>query len=191
MQLGYGHGAFSGRERSSGQYGGIVEHFTEDVKVGLEKLKTQQIQRYGKERENWAPGRINFLVYPNMVFVGKTTLRTIWPISPGLMEVTGWAIVPKEESKEEQQSRINEIPLFQGPGGFASPDDLEALESSQLGYSAKEVAWNDLSRGMNRPPKPDDEVQLRAFWRQWHADIHGFPQARHMHDLVEEPSSGG
>ena len=126
MQLGHGHGAFSGRERSSGQYGGIVEHFTEDVKVGLEKLKSQQIQRYGKDRENWAPGRINFLVYPNLVFVGKTTIRTIWPVSPGLMEVTGWAIVPKEESKEEQ-----------------------------------------------------------------HADIHGFPQARHMHDLVEEPSSGG
>jgi p-cumate 2,3-dioxygenase alpha subunit len=189
IDIGHGHGAFSGRERSAGQYGGVIDHFTDDVKVRLDKVKAQQIHRYGKEREDWAPGRVNFLVYPNMAFVGKTTLRTIWPVSPGLMEITGWAIVPKNESAEEQQARINEIPLFQGPGGFASPDDLEALESSQLGYAATEVEWNDLSKGMDRAPKPDDELQMRAFWRQWQADMLGLPQARNMHDLTKSASS--
>ena len=31
-------------------------------------------------------------------------------------------------------------------------------------------ADNDLSRGMrNRAPEVTDELQMRAFWRQWHA----------------------
>ena len=58
---------------------------------------------------------------------------------------------------------------FLGPGGYATPDDVEALESCQLGFRNCEVMWNDLSRGMRKSePEITDELQMRAFWRQWH-----------------------
>jgi len=50
---------------------------------------------------------------------------------------------------------------------FATPDDLEALESCQQGFTSGGVEWNDISRGMDRAPQANDEAQMRAFWRQW------------------------
>jgi p-cumate 2,3-dioxygenase subunit alpha len=42
------------------------------------------------------------------------------------------------------------------------------LESCQRGFAAQpDVAWSDISRGMTRVPKPDDEMQIRTFWRAW------------------------
>jgi len=63
-----------------------------------------------------------------------------------------------------------------GPGGFATPDDQEALENCQRGYrNQREVGWNDISKGMPRqgPPKNDDEEQMRCFWRQWRQRMAG------------------
>ena len=60
-----------------------------------------------------------------------------------------------------------------GPGGLATPDDSEALESCQAGFAVKEVEWSDISRGMHRSPKSIDEIQMRGFWRQWHAHLMG------------------
>jgi hypothetical protein len=39
----------------------------------------------------------------------------------------------------------------------------------QRGYkNLHAVAWNDISKGMNREqPGTTDELQMRAFWRQW------------------------
>ena len=59
------------------------------------------------------------------------------------------------------------------PGGVADllarvhPDDAEALESCQQGYTSGGVEWNDISRGMGRDPVASDEEQMRAFWRRW------------------------
>ena len=62
---------------------------------------------------------------------------------------------------------------FLGPGGFATPDDNEALELCQEGFlNNKEVEWNDISKGMNREhPQANDENQMRAFWREWNRRI--------------------
>ena len=48
-------------------------------------------------------------------------------------------------------------------------DDLEVVEACQRGYeTVKEVAYSDVSRGMTRSFANDlDELQMRAFWRQW------------------------
>ena len=58
---------------------------------------------------------------------------------------------------------------FLGPGGFATPDDVEALESCQRAYRNHEQAgWNDISKGMMKAvPATDDEEQMRCFWRGW------------------------
>ena len=137
----------------------------------IERIRKKQVECYGDEAADWAPGRINFLVYPNLALVGKTTLRTIWQVSATSTEVIAWTIVPADESGAALDARVNDVPLLQGPGGFATPDDVEALESCQAGFAAREVEWTDLSKGMQRAPQSSDEAQIRAFWRQWHADV--------------------
>jgi p-cumate 2,3-dioxygenase subunit alpha len=171
LDLGAGHGAFSGLERSAGFYGSSVTPQSDATKNEIERMRRAQVERYGEQRSNWAPGRINLLVYPNFAFVGKTSIRSIWPVTAGTTEVSLWTVVPADETGAALAERVNDIPLFQGPGGFATPDDVEALESCQAGFAARGVAWTDLSKGMHRPPDGGDEDQIRSFWRQWHAQI--------------------
>lgn len=182
LDLGKGHGAFSGLQRSEGAYGSAAIRLDDATRQHIERIRQMQLERYGKELADWAPGRVNFLVYPNLAFVGKTTVRTIWPVGAGATEVIAWTIVPADESGAGLDARVNDVPLFQGPGGFATPDDVEALESCQAGFAAREVEWTDLSKGMHRAPQSSDEVQIRAFWRQWHADVLGLPSPRVAHD---------
>ena len=186
LDLGKGHGAFSGVQRSEGAYGSAATRLADATRQHIERIRQIQLERYGKELADvdWAPGRVNFLVYPNLAFVGKTTVRTIWPVSATSTEVIAWTIVPADESGAALDARVNDVPLFQGPGGFATPDDVEALESCQAGFAAREVEWTDLSKGMQRAPQSSDEVQIRAFWRQWHADLLGLPSPRVAHDRV-------
>ena len=71
-------------------------------------------------------------------------------------------------------TRLDSFLTFLGPGDFATPDDVEALESCQAGFRATETEWSDISRGMLRPaPQSTDELQMRGFWRQWHANMQG------------------
>ncbi|HEX6320526.1 MAG TPA: aromatic ring-hydroxylating dioxygenase subunit alpha [Burkholderiales bacterium] len=186
LDLGKGHGAFSGLQRSEGAYGSAATRLDDATRQHIERIRQIQLERYGKELadRDWAPGRVNFLVYPNLAFVGKTTVRTIWPVGASATEVIAWTIVPADESGAGLDARVNDVPLFQGPGGFATPDDVEALESCQAGFAAREVEWTDLSKGMQRAPQSSDEVQIRAFWRQWHADVLGLPAPRIAHDRV-------
>jgi len=71
------------------------------------------------------------------------------------------------------QQRLANFITFQGPGGFATPDDLEALEACQAGFrTGAGVPGSDISRGMHRehsgqPCCNSDEKQMRAFWRRW------------------------
>jgi hypothetical protein len=66
-----------------------------------------------------------------------------------------------------------ELHHLPGPGGFATPDDLQALEACHAGFRAGAgVPWSDISRGMHRKHsgqscRGSDERQMRAFWRQW------------------------
>ena len=82
----------------------------------------------------------------------------------------------REETGQRLQRRIDSYLTFIGPGGFASPDDVEALESCQVGFRAHpNVQWSDISRGMTRMPTVIDEVQVRAYWRAWAARMDGRP----------------
>lgn len=173
LDLGRGHGAFSGVERSEGAYGSPATRLGEPTRAQLERIRARLLERYGAEIADWQwpPGRVNFLVFPNLAFVGTTTVRTIWPLTATTTEVNAWTIVPADEAGAQLAARVNDVPLFQGPGGFATPDDVEALESCQAGFAAREVEWTDLSKGMRRAPRNTDEAQIRGFWRQWHAQL--------------------
>ena len=74
-------------------------------------------------------------------------------------------------------NRLDSFLAFLGPGGLATPDDSEALESCQAGFQATEVQWSDISRGTLRDPQAVDELQMRGFWRRWHADLMGLAEA--------------
>jgi p-cumate 2,3-dioxygenase alpha subunit len=125
-----------------------------------------------------------FLIYPNFVFhdVAAVTIRYIEPVTPEMTRLTVYAIAPREESKEQIERRLDNFVSFLGPGGFAHPDDLEAIESCQDAFRSG-AEWSDFSRGMNREAQGMDELQQRAFWRQWHAQLQGSRKAPRWDDL--------
>jgi p-cumate 2,3-dioxygenase alpha subunit len=131
------------------------------------------IELHGEERaRRMARLNRNMVIFPNLAIndIMSCTVRTFYPESPSRMRVTGWAIGAKDELAEVRKIRLANFLEFLGPGGFATPDDVEALESCQTGYSAlKEAPWNDISKGMPRgaAAQQDDEEQMRCFWREW------------------------
>ncbi len=128
--------------------------------------------RFGAERAARIAGRNrNILIFPNLVIndIMAITVRSFYPLAPDRMHVNAWALAPREETPAFRERRLFNFLEFLGPGGFATPDDVEALEMCQRGYkNLRGVAWNDISKGMLREtPGTTDELQMRAFWRQW------------------------
>ena len=110
--------------------------------------------------------------FPNLVINdgSAVTVRTFWPVAADRMRVTAWALGPEEESATSRARRLDSFLTFYGPGGLATPDDVEALEMVQKGLSTwREVPWSEMSRGMNKSGDQlnTDEEHLRAFWRHW------------------------
>jgi p-cumate 2,3-dioxygenase alpha subunit len=87
------------------------------------------------------------------------------------MRVRAWALGPREETPSARAIRLDAFLTFYGPGGLATPDDVEALEMVQAGISEtyREVPWSVMSRGMAKAGEQlnSDELHLRAFWLRW------------------------
>lgn len=134
-----------------------------------------------KHGEGWVKrmdGIRNMVIFPNLVIIDLVmgvVIRKIDPISPDYMEVTAWELAPPEEGPDLKRQRLDNFLTFWGPGGLASPDDVEMLESAQKAYgSVKELQWSDISRGMHADvPVQSDEYQMRTFWRQWNEIVTG------------------
>jgi len=154
-------------------------YFGEEKKAHLHALQQRLEERFGR---TWAY-RIaqtsrNLQIFPNLIIndIMAVTVRTFFSVTPEYMEVSAWALAPKDESIEDRALRLDNFLTFLGPGGFATPDDVEMLEACQQGFANREVQWSDISRGMNRAqPVTTDELQMRAFWRRWHELITGRP----------------
>lgn len=145
--------------------------FGEAKKADIAALQQRLEARFGAE---WAyrVGQTsrNLAIFPNLVIndIMSITVRTFFPVSPDYMEVSAWALAPQEENAADRALRLDNFLTFLGPGGFATPDDVEMLESCQKGFANREVAWSDISRGMKREqPQTTDELQMQTFWRQW------------------------
>src|SRR3546814_20756009 len=82
------------------------------------------------------------VIFPNLVIndVMAITVRTFWPTAPDSMEVNAWALAPVEESEWLRKFRLFNFTEFLGPGGFATPDHVEAIENCQVGYQAGRAA---------------------------------------------------
>ncbi len=181
LDLGNGHAVVEYQSAWGRPIAHWVEPFGEHRKEHFAALRRKFDERFGPERA----ARIcetsrNLGIFPNLVIndIMAITVRTFYPVSPDYMEVNAWALAPVEESAEDSALRLDNFLTFLGPGGFATPDDVEMLETCQLGFRNREVAWSDISRGMKRDvPAITDELQMRAFWRRWNHLITE-PQAR-------------
>jgi len=144
--------------------------YGEESRAEIEQLRARLVKRFGTETaiRMMDNGR-NLLIFPNLVIndVMSLTVRLFMPVRPDRMRVTAWAYAPASESPLLRAKRLDAYLTFLGPGGFAAPDDVEALESCQQGYAAGGIRWNELTRGMAREPRATDELQMRAFWRRW------------------------
>lgn len=148
--------------------------FGEDSRKEIERLRTGLVERYGEERaSHMADHNRNLFIYPNLIIndIMAVTVRTFMPVRPDLMMVMAWELAPSEESADLRKYRLDSFLTFIGPGGFATPDDVEALESCQVGFRSGGVEWSDISRGMARAPRAVDEEQMRSFWRRWKSQV--------------------
>jgi p-cumate 2,3-dioxygenase alpha subunit len=150
-----------------------VPAFGERAAPEIEEIRARLEARLGAERAHRiATTSRNLGIFPNLVIndIMAITVRTFHPLAAGRMNVEAWSLAPLGEAPEHRQHRLRNFLTFLGPGGFATPDDIEALESCHRGYASTEEEWNDISRDVAAAePTVTGEHQMRTFWRRWQA----------------------
>lgn len=159
-----------------------VDAFGEDLRPAIEAEARRLEERYGRERAaRMTRLSRNLLIFPNLIIndIMAITVRTFHPVAPGRMNVSAWTLAPVGEPAANRAIRLENFLTFLGPGGFATPDDVEMLESCQRGFANVEVEWSDISRGMKSEVcMPSDELQMRVFWRRWQSMVGGDEASR-------------
>jgi p-cumate 2,3-dioxygenase subunit alpha len=181
IDLGNGHSVVERRATYGRPIAQWISLWGEDARVEIEATYERLVKRYGPERaRRMAKCARNMLIFPNLVLndIMSITVRVFQPAAPGHMDVSVWTLAPREEvGKPALARRLTNFLEFLGPGGFATPDDIEALESCQrAAAAAREAPWNDLSKGFDAKGgdmvgDTKDELPQRAFWRGWQAHL--------------------
>ncbi|WP_442791347.1 hypothetical protein [Micromonospora sp. NBC_01739] len=142
----------------------------------MEATAARFVERFGAERAQRITGANRALmIFPNLMIIDAIgiTIRKIDPVSAGQMSITSVALAPKDEDPDIRELRKSHYLTFLGPAGFATPDDIEIVESCQRGYLNRTLRFSDLSRGMAKEvPETTDELPAREFWRQWDRLMH-------------------
>ncbi len=171
--LGNGHAVIDNENFRGRPVAKWIPIYGDDAKEEIERIRAETFARLGEERaRRVCDTNRNLVVFPNLVVNdgSSVTIRTFHPSAPDRMEVTAWALGPRGESPRARAIRLDSFLTFYGPGGFATPDDVEALESVQKGLAAwREVPWSVMTRGMGKDGEQlnTDELHLRAFWLEW------------------------
>jgi len=176
IDLGNGHSVIKFR----GSWARPVARWTpalgEHNRKHIDATHAELVRRYGPERaELIAQSDCNMLIFPNLLVLNilGVVIRSISPTSAGHTKITQWSLAPVGQDPDLRARLLDYFITFQGPGGLATPDDLEALEACQAGFRAGDgVPWSDMSRGMHRElggqaSLVTDELQLRTYWRRW------------------------
>ena len=176
FDLGNGHAVIEYRAPWGRPIAQWIPMWGEEGKKETDAILARLIERHGEEKaKRIAFSNRNMLIFPNLVIndIMALTVRTFYPVSPGYMMVNGYALAPNEESEFARKYRLHNFLEFLGPGGFATPDDVEALESCQNGFNNLAAAsWSDISKGMNSADsRYDDEMQMRVFWKFWNEKL--------------------
>ena len=149
----------------------------EEARVLIDERKAELEERVGAETAHLIGQTHRLMViFPNTVMNDQQSIqiRSMIPVGPNKMITRAWLMGPKNEHSELRRIRLEGALSFLGPGGFATPDDIEMLEICQRGYEMGGVEWNDFSKGFQ--PEEDsffgrdewnNELQLRAYWAQY------------------------
>ena len=182
IDLGNGHGAIE----YTGPWGRPVAQWIpmwgEEGREEVDQIRIELTARVGEERATRiADYNRNLGIFPNLVVndIMAVTIRTFYPVSPDHLLVNAWALAPKGESPRARRFRLHNFLEFLGPGGFATPDDVEALEQCQRGFqNMREMPWSDISKGLGRDvPAHDDEAHIRSFWTEWSSKMSAVAEA--------------
>ena len=176
--LGNGHACFELEIPTGRPVAQWLPVWGEEARDAIEAKKKELEARLGQARA----GRIavtnrNMVIFPNSIINDQQTvlLRTVTPTAHNRMIIRAWSIGPADEGPVLRRIRNEGALSFLGPGGFATPDDVEMLELCQKGYETSDVEWNDISKGF-RPDENslndsdehfDNELQMRAYWTRW------------------------
>ncbi|GAA4718183.1 aromatic ring-hydroxylating oxygenase subunit alpha [Phytohabitans rumicis] len=176
--LGGGHGLLI-LTGHNGRIGMVWEpRFGDAEKERTIDKRAEMVARLGPElaAEIADASRILF-VFPNLLLfdLEALTIRQLEPVEPGRTDVRAWQFVEVDEPADVRTLRIKTMVSFVGPGGLATPDDIEAYEAVQRGIVATaetEYDWSDMSRGMANEKQGNqgrsiDEGAMRSFWRHW------------------------
>ena len=176
--LGNGHACFELRIPTGRPVAQWLPVWGEEARVAIEAKKRELTERLGDEKaERIANVNRNMVLFPNSIINDQQTIlmRTVTPMAHNRMIIRAWSFGPADESPVLQKIR-NECTLsFLGPGGFATPDDVEMLELCQRGFDTSDIEWNDMSKGFHAgeqtldgiDPHFDNELQMRAYWTRW------------------------
>jgi phenylpropionate dioxygenase-like ring-hydroxylating dioxygenase large terminal subunit len=171
--LGNGHGTTDNVNFRGRPVAAWIPIYGDAAKSELERIRSEITRRVGEQRaRRVCDTNRNLLIFPNLVLLdgSSVSVRSFQPVAPDRMRVRAWALGPVEETPLARQVRLDSFLTFYGPGGFATPDDIAALESVQEGLGTyKEVQWSPLTRGIAKQGEQlnTDEAHLRAFWVQW------------------------
>lgn len=177
---------------------------SEEILAVTAARRHETAQRLGEKRTRRMLNTTrNLIVFPNMAIVDLNfgiQVRTMFPLAPDRTEITGWQLMPADAPPALTRYRLDNALTFWGPAGLATPDDVEGLEQCQRGFSSmQEVEWSDISRGMGHErPTAVDELQMRAFWREWNSRVTGAGSTAegphydtsYLHDREPEHATG-
>jgi p-cumate 2,3-dioxygenase alpha subunit len=173
--LGNGHAVIDNENFRGRPVAKWIPPYGEAARPVIEALRAELVLRVGEARaRRIADTNRNLVVFPNLVLNdgSAVTVRTFDPIAPDRMHVRAWALGPRDEAPVARAVRLDSFLTFYGPGGFATPDDVEALESVQKGLATwREAPWSVMTRGLGKEGDQlnTDEAHLRAFWQRWDA----------------------
>jgi p-cumate 2,3-dioxygenase subunit alpha len=177
IDLGNGHAVVE-REATYGRpIAKWISLWGEDAKGDIDRIYRRLEDQFGEDTAmKMATYCRNILIFPNLVIndIMSLTIRSFQPTDMDYMEISVWSLAPVEERDTPAlERRLTNFLEFLGPAGFATPDDVEALESCHRAFAANnEAPWNDLSKGFRGPAddlvgETKDETPQRAFWRGW------------------------
>lgn len=106
----------------------------------IDDNREELFARLGPERASLVADTSRILyVFPNLLLFdieALLSIRQLEPIAPDRTEVRAWELAPTTEPAEARALRIKMLVAFVGPGGLATPDDIEAYEAIQRGVQA-------------------------------------------------------
>jgi p-cumate 2,3-dioxygenase alpha subunit len=150
-----------------------ASQFGDASRAQLDALREKIIAELGETGHRMAELNRNLYIYPNLFVMDNnaTALRVIEPTATEYMDVAQHELAPRIEDPTVRKVRLESYVTFAGPGGLATPDDVEALESCQQGAHSG-VEWSLLSRGyFSEEPPMSGELQMRSFWRRWQEQL--------------------